>query len=153
MGELGRLEPAIWSVFPSSSSLTAPPPRALAARVEAWLVPSSMSLALQWPLRPATHTQPVMALASLLSPPPSQTAESPDTRALATSSPVPARAPCSRQSSNSQCPLPLRLTSTHSRPTRAASFHPAAAPILIPASSQWVMALSLPGLLAGEELL
>ena len=48
------------------------------------------------------------------------------------------KAQCSRQSSNSQCPSPLRLTSTHFRLTRVATSRPAAAPTLIMASSQWV---------------
>merc|ERR1712232_686042 len=123
-------------------------PPALDARAEAWPVPSSMSLALQWPLRPATHTLPVMALASPLSPLPSPTVASLDTRALAACSAVPARVPCSPLSSNSQSPLPSRLTSIPSSLTRAVSFHPAAAPASTTVYSQWATDLS-PGRTTG----
>merc|ERR1712048_949681 len=129
--ELGRLALAIWSAFPSSSSSTAPPPPALDARVEAWPVRSSTNLALQWPLRQATHTPPATAPASLLSLPPSHRVVLPATRALATSSLAPARAPCSLQSSSSRCLLPSRPISPPSRVTRVVSCHLAVAPTLI----------------------
>merc|ERR1712127_23525 len=121
---------------PSSSSLTAPLPPALVARVEAWRGPSSTSQALPWPPKQATHTLPVTELASHLSQLPSLRVASPVTRVLATSCSVPARATCSLHSCNSQCPLPLRLTSTRSRRTSLVSFHQAAVPALTMVSLQ-----------------
>merc|ERR1719329_117054 len=61
---------------------------------------------------------------------------SPVTRVLATSCSVPARATCSLHSCNSQCPSPLRLTSTRSRRTHLVSFHQAAVPALTTVSLQ-----------------